>query len=416
MNKNLGRKKSRSYAMKGGAGPYVYEGVALTLDNQYTHFAVNYNDNGTYNFDIPERNKRFTSFCQLYEYYQENSPISCVHQEFTSKNIHGVITPYKSPSFVDILGIALVLRKIQKSNPTSMLSVNTDKKLLTPAFKTLTLIATVKRPLCWKENGTPHINNDLQTAIFEILHTRFSLIEPSYVDFMSIESLSEIDINAVLRLFKQAIFYYRYGVINSDALLTFESMSTPAKAKTLLTLDSAASETFTKNSKEDEDNWVSKIRLYTTVPLELALAKKAEERAMAEKAMAESDVSEGSKEFEILQSKLSEIAARMKAFGASDDGDGLLIPPPDTPQKKNLQKEYNELRKKVFEILQSKLSEIAVRMEAFGAKPSDHGLLIPPPETPEKKKLQEEYNKLRTEAIITKPPPPPPPPPSSQFM
>ena len=105
----------------------------------------------------------------------------------------------------------------------------------------------------------------------------------------------------------------------------------------------------------------------------------------------------------------------MKAFGASDDGYGLLIPPPDTPQKKNLQKEYNELRKKVFEILQSKLSEIAARMEAFGAEPSVNGLLIQPQDTPEKKELQEKYNKLRTEAIMTKPTPPPPPP-SSQFM
>ena len=55
MKKNLGRKKSRSYAMKGGAGLYVYEGVRLALDNPYTHFAVNSNDDGSYNFNIPEK-------------------------------------------------------------------------------------------------------------------------------------------------------------------------------------------------------------------------------------------------------------------------------------------------------------------------------------------------------------------------
>ena len=112
MKKNLGRKKSRSYAMKGGAaGPYVYEGVPLTLDNPLTHFAVNSNDDGSYNFNIPEKKTggffskttpavNFTSFCELYQYYQANSPISCIQQQFLGKD---GTTRYKAPSFVDIL-------------------------------------------------------------------------------------------------------------------------------------------------------------------------------------------------------------------------------------------------------------------------------------------------------------------------
>lgn len=367
MKKNLGRKKSRPYAMKGGAGPYEYEGVPLTPGNPYTHIAVNSNGDA-YNFNISKKN--FTSFCELYKYYQQNSPISCVHQEFTGKD---GATRYKAPSFVDILGIALVLRKIQTSGPTRILSVN--DKLLTEAFKTLAVIASIGQPLCWEEFGTLHINSHLQTKILEELQTRLQSLDSQNVNFMSIESLSKLDIDAVLRLFKQAIFYYRYGVINSDAsnLLTFERMLTPKEAKTLLTLDPAAIQTFDNNSKQE--NWFSKISLYTNGPLELALAIQAEEPARAQRQAEDitrnrerlynkffksedgfdsfnktySDVSEGSDEFKRIRRKLLQIQDKMLAFGAEPSDGGLLIQSLDTPAKIKLQEEYNELRKAAIE-------------------------------------------------------------------
>ena len=368
MKKNLGRKKSRSYAMKGGAGPYVYEGVRLALDNPYTHFAVNSNDDGSYNFNIPKI-KNFTSFCELYQYYQQYSPISCVHQEFTGKDGNR----YKAPSFVDILGIALVLRKIQTSDRTRILSVN--DKVLTEAFKMLSVIASGGQPLCWEEVGTLHINSYLQKKILEELQTRLPSLDYQDVNFMSIESLSKLDIDAVLRLFKQAIFYYRYGVINSDAsnLLTFERMLTPKDAKTLLTLDPAAIQTFDNNSKQE--NWFSKISLYTNTPLELALEIQADEPARAQRQAEDitrnrerlynkffksedgfdsfnktySDVSEGSDEFKRIRRKLLQIQDKMLAFGAEPSDGGLLIQSLDTPAKIKLQEEYNELRKAAIE-------------------------------------------------------------------
>ena len=368
MKKNLGRKKSRSYAMKGGAGLYVYEGVRLALDNPYTHFAVNSNDDGSYNFNIPKI-KNFTSFCELYQYYQQYSPISCVHQEFTGKDGH----PYKAPSFVDILGIALVLRKIQTSDRTRILSVN--DKVLTEAFKMLSVIASGGQPLCWEEVGTLRINSYLQKKILEELQTRLPSLDYQDVNFMSIESLSKLHIDAVLRLFKQAIFYYRYGVINSDAsnLLTFERMLTPKDAKTLLTLDPAAIQTFDNNSKQE--NWFSKISLYTNTPLELALAIQADEPARVQRQAEDitrnrerlynkffksedgfdsfnktySDVSEGSDEFKRIRRKLLQIQDKMLAFGAEPSDGGLLIQSLDTPAKIKLQEEYNELRKAAIE-------------------------------------------------------------------
>jgi hypothetical protein len=371
MKKNLGRKKSRSYEMKGGAGPYVYEGIPLTLENPFTHFAVTSNDDGSYNFNIP-KTKNFTSFCELYQYYQQYSPISCVHQEFIGKDN---VTRYKAPSFVDILGIALVLRKIQTSERTRIIRVN--DKILTEAFKTLAVMTTAGQPLCWKEVGRLHINSFLQKTILTALI--LSTFESQDVDFMPIvEPLSKLDIDAVLRLFKQAIFFYRYGVINLDAsnLLTFERMLTPKDAKTLLTLDPAAIQTFDNNSKQE--NWFSKISLYTKTPLELALAIQADEPARAQRQAEDimrnrermynkffrskdgkdsfdsfnktySDVSEGSDEFKRIRRKLLQIQDRMLALGAGPSDGGLLIPELDTPEKIKLQEEYNELRKAAIE-------------------------------------------------------------------
>lgn len=338
MKKNLGRKKSRSYAMKGGAGPYVYEGVALTLGNPYTHIAVNYNDDGTYNFNILEKNITFTKFCELYHYYKENSAISCVHQNFIGPEMLN-----RAPSFVDILGLALMLTKFTDDNILYI-----PDPVLKLFFVGLLLEASKHESICINEMGQLLVNPSFKQQMLKVIQLKFyKSFELEKVNLLPIGSLEKHQIDNILLFFKKALFFYRYGVINANTMksLTFASMlsSTDDAAERALGLDDAAILQFRANKLKD--SFISNSRLYRRDKLELALVEEPERaRAIAERKTAKSDVSEGSKEFEILQSKLSEIAARMQAFGAKPSDDGLLIETPDTPEKINLQKEYNRLR------------------------------------------------------------------------
>lgn len=237
MKKNLGRKKSRSYAMKGGAGPYVYEGVQLTLENPLTHFAVNSNDDGTYNFNIPEKTTgsffskkttpavNFTSFCKLYKYYKENSPISCVHQWFESKDGK----TYKAPSFVDILGIILLLMGAEKNGGTA---INSDND----AFLKITLLSSMltlnKGPICEEDQmGELLMSLPLQQAVLTQIQKKFlPTFQIHEMTTLPITSLDKFQIDRLLGLFKKALFFYRYTTLPTAGYLTFERMSTTDKA------------------------------------------------------------------------------------------------------------------------------------------------------------------------------------------
>jgi hypothetical protein len=236
MKKNLGRKKSRSYAMKGGAGPYVYEDeIQLTLDNPFTHFAVNSND-GTYNFNIPEKKTgglfskktpavNFTSFCELYQYYKENSPISCVHQWFESKDGKS----YKAPSFVDILGIILLLMGAEKNAGGT--TINSDKD----AFLKITLLSSMltlnKGPICEDQMGELLMSLPLQQAVLKQIQIHFlPTFQIHEMTTLPITSLNKFQIDRLLGLFKKALFFYRYSTLPTAGYLTFERMSTTDKA------------------------------------------------------------------------------------------------------------------------------------------------------------------------------------------
>lgn len=349
MKKKIGKKKSKSYAMKGGSGPYLYQGDLLTIDNPLTHIAVNEVD-GTYNFNILDKRTglftEFSRFCELYQYYKENSPISCVHQQF----IGNTGSFMKAPSFVDILGISLILRNIKNVHGGV---VKVDDELMTVAFNNLRVIVNfgLGQPLCVEQFGTLHINNLLKQKILDkIIEKQLPSFDINNIAPIPINSLDKFNIDAVLRFFKQAIFYYRYGVINLDAngLLTFESMSTPEKSKILLT-GNPALEQFKINEKRG--NWVSKIGLYTGGPLKLALEIK-EGAAAAGPALekAQTFLELPKSPFEEAVANLRPVADKMIKLGAVRSDDGLVFLPEDTDEKKELREKFVILRNIAIEL------------------------------------------------------------------
>jgi len=278
MKKNLGRKKSRSYAMKGGAGPYMYEDVSLTLDNPFTHFAVNSNDDGSYNFNILEKTTgsffskkttpavNFTSFCQLYQYYKENSPISCVHQWFETKDGKS----FKAPSFVDILGIILLLMGAEKNAGGTIRSDQDDFLKITLLSSMLTLN---KGPICQDQIGELLMSLPLQQAVLTQIQKKFlPSFEIHQMTTLPITSLDKFQIDRLLGLFKKALFFYRYNALPSAGYLTFEIMSTtPEKAFGAFgpgeTIDS-------KKFKDDKSksHFMNNSKLYREDALQSALA------------------------------------------------------------------------------------------------------------------------------------------------
>lgn len=276
MKKNLGRKKSRSYAMKGGAGPYVYEGVPLTLDNPLTHFAVNFNDDDTYNFNIPEKSAggffsrkttpavNFTSFCELYQYYVSNNPISCVHQRFETKT--GDVM--KAPSFVDILGFILLLMGTEPNTGGGM-NLQSEK-FFKPVCLSL-LVAVNKGPICQDQAGTLLMSYKLKELISKQINTFLPSFTTQQMTTLPITSLDKFQIDRLLGLFKKVLFFYRYNTLPSSTNLTFEIMSSTDQALRAFaggdTLDSV-------KFKEDKDKsyFRNNERLYRDYALSAALS------------------------------------------------------------------------------------------------------------------------------------------------
>ena len=271
MKKNLGRKKSRSYAMKGGAGPYVYE-VPLTLDNPYTHIAVNQTDDGKYNFNIPEKKTgsffskkttpavNFTSFCELYQYYKKESPISCVQQRYEKKD-GGYL---KAPSFVDILGLVLLLMGTAGNGVVINLS---DSEFLKNVCN-LTLLILNKEPICQDQAGQLLISSTLKTYIARKITEKFGAHEMVVLPIISLEK-SQID--RLLGLFKKVLFFYKYNTLPSATYLTFDVMSrTPEEAYRAFGASTTLDSEKFKNDKSSQFRNNSK--LYSEAVLQSALS------------------------------------------------------------------------------------------------------------------------------------------------
>lgn len=280
MNKALERKKSTAYAMKGGAGnPYEYEGVRLTPNNPLIHIGIYVSDDGkNHNFNIPAittgsfyskkttPSKDFSSFCELYQYYQTNIPISCVHQQFEMKTGGKML---KAPSFMDILGYALILVGTQEEY---MLLNLEDSKLLKSIF--LALLASVnKGPICVDQPGQLVINHEFKNMLLKAINKSFPL-QMDQMIVPDINRLNNFQVENMLRFFKRALFYYRYNTLPSSSGLTFESMSTTDNA--LRAFGAGSSPDFEKfKADRSLSYFIHNSGLYREDALELALLSQA---------------------------------------------------------------------------------------------------------------------------------------------
>jgi len=257
--KNVGKKKSKFYAMKGGAPlPLEYDGESLTEGNRFTHIAVT-QDGVNYNFDIPaieggfisgvkaKPGVRFERFCDLFSYYQQNSPISCANQTFKSKVARFRI----APSLVEILGISLIIHKIISNNGTIDIT-----NLLTNAFVGLLLQVNSGESICVNQSGDLVTNPNLKSSLL----TSIKNFYPGMKDLEEIEppritKFDKIDIVNILTYFKQALCFYRYNVIFYNGhikSLTFQEVFDETEALRFLKRASdTAAQTFEINQKED---------------------------------------------------------------------------------------------------------------------------------------------------------------------
>jgi hypothetical protein len=172
---------------------------------------------------------------------------------------------FKSPSFVDILGIALVLKQIQTYAGGTTISI--DSALLDHTFTMLRALINMKEKnqLCQvDERGQFVISKMLQDNILKKLRTEYLVpsIGPEYVDFLPIVSLYQVDIDQILDYLKKAIFFYRFGAIITGPPPPFQNMLTGADATRILALDPEGMEQYTKN--KTVDGWHSKLSLYTS--------------------------------------------------------------------------------------------------------------------------------------------------------
>lgn len=281
----VGRKKSKSYTMKGGAPtPYKYEGTDLTIGNPLTQIAINRNDDNRYDFNILGKKGTFgigstpdvvfNSFCELFQYYRKNNPISCVQQRYMG----GDGKPKNVPSFVDILGLSLVLLSIKESYSRA---ITINYKMLGNAFSILFLMVNgvqgATPNICEEQMGGSesmmYINNFLQSKLLKELQKELPSYEVQYITPMPITKLDESAIRSVLTYFKQALFFYKYGPsIVPPPTITFASMQTPEDAFRALGFDATFEierGQFEKN--RSASNFAEKINLYTGASLKSAL-------------------------------------------------------------------------------------------------------------------------------------------------
>ena len=191
-------KSRRGRSLKGGAPqPCVYEGTSLTEGNNLIQLAVTRMDDGTYTFNPVGKN--FANYCELAKYYCDKKSLACVRQSVT-KPEDGTTTIF--PSWVDLLGIALVLAK---RFPPDALQLATDKDIQTCLMQA---ISTIKN----------------QNPLFQSTSTGCvsSFTNPD-VSFHDISGISEFDLNKMLNFIKRMIFFCKYVVMPDQFLesLTF---------------------------------------------------------------------------------------------------------------------------------------------------------------------------------------------------
>ena len=365
---NLGRKKSRSYRMKGGAPtPYNYNDgpvntVILHMNNPYTYFAVNDNGNGTYDFNIPGV-PNFTSFCQLYAYYKQNSPKSCVHQRYQVKDIE---TFRPAPSFIDILGLVLLLMGT-KEGAIKTIPLENDKFL---KFAFVGLLSVVNRESdCVKQAGDLVVSSFLKEQMVKAL-TGGKFVPSATVaeiDILPIGSLTKIQIDRLLGLFKQALFFYRYNTLPSINYLTFQSMMSSIDEAKRAFGPSGSTDLVKFDDDRNEPYFIHNSMLYHDTLLNLALAESKQEVPM--------------------QQPLE--AARAGVADLRKDLYSKLFPPSSSFSFDEFNRAYSS---------NPELAAIQDEMLALGAEPGERGgLVLNNPRGHEE--LQTKYEQLRATAL-----------------
>ena len=197
-------KSRRGRSLKGGAKPYMYEGVSLVEGNSLIQLAVTQMDDGTYTFN--PMGQHCTNYCELENYYCGKKPLAlaCVNPIVIAKN---GTTQLKYPSLIQLLGLSLILAK--------------SHEIATLASKTIT------------SKDISDIVNDVVLIAF--LKNKSPFLKPSVIgecasykgsEFFKISGISEAELYIILATMKKLMFYSKYTVVADNNLtdLTFANI------------------------------------------------------------------------------------------------------------------------------------------------------------------------------------------------
>ena len=196
-------KSRRGRSLKGGAPqPYEYEGVSLVEGNDLIQLAVTRMDYETYTFNPVDKN--FKNYCELAKYYCDKKSLACVRQIVTRPE-DKVTTIF--PSWVDLLGIALVLAKrfpITSAN----LQIATDQDIQMILMEAIKAI----------KKQTPLFQSSDSGCIISFTNPGGS--------FHDISGISEFNLDNILNHIKRMIFFCKYTMMPKSVLnlLTFNKI------------------------------------------------------------------------------------------------------------------------------------------------------------------------------------------------
>lgn len=202
-----GRRSRSRRSLKGGAGPYTYEDVSLSVGNSLIQIAVTKEDNGTYSFNVPGTTEPFKNYCKLFQYYQENVPLACVKPSFTNSAEKQVAMP----SLVQILGLALILLNI---NATTVFRYSI--KLATIGRCITALYGTVNEPLFTATSDGCVVSESFKERLTAAFKKEEVQVPP--FSFYNVNNLSDQEVETILRYFKMAMFYYKFNVLPEQHL------------------------------------------------------------------------------------------------------------------------------------------------------------------------------------------------------
>ena len=219
--------------------PYNYEGNELRINNPFTGVQINQLTDGTFDFNLPEKSKNFTNFYELYRYYTTDTVKSKarVHQEYLKSSAPSEQTR-TVPSFLDILGVSLILTGLLNYKYLFILSRGFGTDRLFRIFFALFEMSNSNGRIVEYGVGTPSINRNVKIAIQKEFQIAFGralddtpLVPLEEIIPLSITTLNGADVSRILTLFKQAIFFYRYGVVPiPEGNFTFNLMENPEGA------------------------------------------------------------------------------------------------------------------------------------------------------------------------------------------